>query len=342
MIQPQSRHSEVSVDDSRDKEIVLSRVFDAPRELVWKVWTDPAHVVNWWGPRGFTNTTKSMDVKVGGKWSYTMHGPDGRDYENLITYLEVDEPARLAYKHGGAVEAEPVNFQVTVNFEPAGADGKQTRVTSRMVFPSAKNKDFVIREYNALEGGKQHLTRLGEYLDEMLARGDSSAESMSPPFVIIRVVKASLDIVFRAWTEREQLMQWFGPKGTTMPTCSLDLRPDGIFHYAMQFPNGYVMWGRWVFREIVAPEKLVFVSSFSDEAGHLAREASHQDWPLEMLLTVTFEEHAGFGKGTVVTVKSSALNATDAERATFLAGFDSMTQGWTGTFEQLDEFLAGK
>ena len=342
MIQPARQHSEVTVDASQEKEIVLSRVFDAPRELVWKVWTDPAHVNNWWGPRGFTNTTLSMEFKVGGQWRYTMHGPDGRDYENLITYLEIDEPNRLTYKHGGAGDTEPINFHVTVTFEQAGSDGTQTRLTSRMVFPSAKNKDFVIREYNALEGGKQHLTRLGEYLDNVLVSQEFVGESTSKPFIITRVVKAPPEVVYRAWTERDQLMQWFGPKGTTMPRCSLDLRPGGMFHYALQLPDGYIMWGRWVFREIVPSEKLVFVSSFSDEAGNVARDKFHLDWPLEMLSMVTFEEHAGLGKGTVVTVNWSALNATDSERATFLAGFDSMTQGWTGTFEQLDEFLAGK
>ena len=144
-----------------DREIAATRVFDAPRELVWKVWTDPEHVAKWWGPDGFTTTTHSMEVKPGGVWRFVMHGPDGRDYQNKITYLEVVKPERLVYKHGGDKEVEPVNFHVTVTFREQ--DGK-TRLDMRMIFPSAKARDHVIETYGAFEGLKQHLGRLGEYL----------------------------------------------------------------------------------------------------------------------------------------------------------------------------------
>src|SRR5207248_2469506 len=93
-----------------DREIVATRIFDAPRELVFKVWTDPKHIGNWWGPKGFATTTFSMDVRPGGVWRFVMHGPDGRDYENKITYLEVVAPERIVYKHGGDADCEPVNF----------------------------------------------------------------------------------------------------------------------------------------------------------------------------------------------------------------------------------------
>jgi uncharacterized protein YndB with AHSA1/START domain len=154
-------------DDSRnaalvgDREIRGTRVFDAPRELVWKVWTDPEHVVRWWGPDGFTTTTHSMDVKPGGVWRFVMHGPDGRDYQNQITYLEVVKPERLVYKHGGGKDVEPVNFEVTVTFKEQGG---KTRLDMRMVFPSAKARTHVIETYGAFEGLKQHLGRLKEYL----------------------------------------------------------------------------------------------------------------------------------------------------------------------------------
>jgi uncharacterized protein YndB with AHSA1/START domain len=144
-----------------DREIAAVRVFDAPRELVWKVWTDPEHVGKWWGPNGFTTTTHSMEVKPGGVWRFVMHGPDGRDYENKITYIEVLKPERLVYKHGGDKEVEPVNFQVTVSFREQSG---RTRVDMRMVFPSAKARDHVIETYGAFEGLKQHLGRLGAYL----------------------------------------------------------------------------------------------------------------------------------------------------------------------------------
>ena len=83
--------------ESADREIIATRVFDAPRELVFKMWTDPKHVGRWWGPRGFTTTIHEMDVKPGGIWRLTMHGPDGRDYKNKVVFLEVEEPERLVY-----------------------------------------------------------------------------------------------------------------------------------------------------------------------------------------------------------------------------------------------------
>ncbi len=144
-----------------DREIAAVRVFDAPRELVWKVWTDPEHVVRWWGPDGFTTTTHSMDVKPGGVWRFVMHGPDGRDYQNKITYLEVVKPERLVYQHGGDQDVDPVNFEVTVTFKEQGG---KTRLDMRMVFPSAKARTHVIETHGAFEGLKQHLGRLEEYL----------------------------------------------------------------------------------------------------------------------------------------------------------------------------------
>jgi hypothetical protein len=87
-----------------DREIRGTRVFDAPRELVWKVWTEPEHIGKWWGPNGFTTTTHKMEVKAGGVWRFVMHGPDGRDYQNKITFIEVvkhdrhpHDPARLGF-----------------------------------------------------------------------------------------------------------------------------------------------------------------------------------------------------------------------------------------------------
>jgi uncharacterized protein YndB with AHSA1/START domain len=147
-----------------DREMVIARVIDAPRELVWKAWTDPYHVAQWWGPDGFTTTTHSMDVRPGGVWRFVMHGPDGTDYLNRIVYVEIEEPARLVYKHTGEVDHEDIRFETTVTFEEAAGE---TRVTLRSVFPSAEERDRVIREYNALEGGKQHLARLDDYVSNL-------------------------------------------------------------------------------------------------------------------------------------------------------------------------------
>src|SRR6202795_4626107 len=125
-----------------DREIRGTRVFHAPRELVWKVWTEPEHIGKWWGPNGFTTTTHKMEVKAGGVWRFVMHGPDGRDYQNKITFEEAVRPERIVYSHGGAVDGEPVQFKTTVVFEDLG---RRTRIIWRADFPSATKRDRLIK-----------------------------------------------------------------------------------------------------------------------------------------------------------------------------------------------------
>lgn len=146
-----------------DCELEVTRVFDAPRELVWKAWTDPDHVGAWWGPNGFTTTTSSMDVRPGGAWRFVMRGPDGKAYDNLVVYREVQAPHRLAYWHGEK-EGDPHAFEVVVTF--AEEDGK-TRVSLRQTYPSKEARDFVVKEFGAVEGGMQTLARLAEHLKHM-------------------------------------------------------------------------------------------------------------------------------------------------------------------------------
>ncbi len=149
-----------------DRELVFTRVFDAPRELVFKVWTDPKHIVEWWGPRGFRTESLDMDVRPGGAWRLIMHGPDGRDYRNRIVYMEVVRPERLVYKHAGEEQDESVRFQVTVTFEDAGG---KTKLTMRMLFETGAERDDVISRYEADKGGVQTLERLAEHLTKKAA-----------------------------------------------------------------------------------------------------------------------------------------------------------------------------
>lgn len=156
-------------------------------------------------------------------------------------------------------------------------------------------------------------------------------------FIISRTFAAPRDVLWRAWTDAEELKKWFGPKGCTLPHAHMDFRPGGTFHYAMRTPDGSEMWGKWVFREIVAPEKLVMISSFSDAQGGVTRHPLSATWPLEMLATTTFDERDG---ETTVTVRWSPFNATEQETGTFNGAHESMRTGWGGTFEQLADYLA--
>jgi uncharacterized protein YndB with AHSA1/START domain len=163
--------------------------------------------------------------------------------------------------------------------------------------------------------------------------------STNPPFSISRDFDAPRDLVFRAWTEADRLAAWFGPVGFTTFSSRLDLRPGGQFHYGMRAPNGSEMWGKWVFREVKPPERLVFVASFSDEGAATTRAPFAGDWPLEVLSTVTFAEKGG---RTTLTMTAEPVNATDAERKRFADGFESMTKGWGGTLDALAAYLARK
>jgi len=316
-----------------DREIIIFRTFDAPRELVFTAWTDPSHLIHWWGPTGFTTRVQEMNVRPGGVWRLVMRGPDGREYKNRIIFLEVVKPARLVYKHDPEEGSEPVTFETTVTFTDEGR-GK-TKVTMRMSFPTEAERDLVVDKYGAIEGGNQTLGRLAEYLPQM--DSGSIGDSSSRQFVFTRVFDAPRDLVWKAFTEPERLMQWWGPKGFKMLTCKVDPRPGGIFHYGMRSPDGRDMWGKWVYREIAAPERMVTVVSFTDEEGNPSRHPMNPAWPLEVLHTMTLSERDG---KTTLTVYGIPVNASEAERKTFEDGLGSMERGFTGTLNQLADYLA--
>ena len=157
------------------------------------------------------------------------------------------------------------------------------------------------------------------------------------PFKISRTFDAPREQIWKAWSVRWRLMEWFGPKGFKMPAAKLDFRPGGDFHYCLAAPDGHEMWGRFLYREILAPEKIVLVSFFSDESGAVTRHPMSATWPLETLSTFTLLEANG---RTTATIEWTPLRATDEEITTFNAAHDGMKQGWTGTFDQLEAYLA--
>jgi uncharacterized protein YndB with AHSA1/START domain len=310
-----------------DREIVLSRTFDAPRELVFRAFTDPAHLPQWWGPRGFTVTVQEIDIRPGGVWRFMMHGPDGVDYPNWIAYQEIAAPERIAYAHGG--EGDEPEFHGSIQFED---DGGRTRLTMRLLLPTVEARARVVG-FGAIELGHQTLDRLAEHLPMVVADPDAAGDV----FTLTRVFAARRDQVFRAWTDREHLMRWWGPAGFTVIDCTNDPRPGGRMHYRLRGPGEVEMWGKWEYREIVAPERLAFVSSFSDAEGGTTRPPFGDPWPVDILVTLTFDEQHG---RTIVTLRSVPLDATEAERRTFREGRQSMQQGWGGTLDQLAAHLA--
>jgi uncharacterized protein YndB with AHSA1/START domain len=171
----------------------------------------------------------------------------------------------------------------------------------------------------------------------MAASDDSARPSGERELVITRVFEAPHELVWKAFTEPEQLAHWWGPQGFTMLVHTLDFRPGGVFHYSMRSPDGHVMWGRFVYRDIQAPERMVFVSCFSDEEGNVTRAPFSSTWPLQILNTVTLTESDG---ETTVTLRGGPIDATEEERETFWKGQESVRQGFAGTFDQLAAYLA--
>lgn len=141
--------------DTSNRELAITRTFDASRDLLFRVWTSPEHIAHWWGPKGFTNTILEMDVRPGGVWRYIMHGPDGTDYPNRITYLEVVKPEKLVYMHGD--DTDPDQFRGTVTFEDLG---ERTRLSMKMIFKTPEDLAQVIERHGAKEGLTQNMDRL--------------------------------------------------------------------------------------------------------------------------------------------------------------------------------------
>jgi uncharacterized protein YndB with AHSA1/START domain len=156
------------------------------------------------------------------------------------------------------------------------------------------------------------------------------------PFVMTHEVDAPRDLVFKVWTENEHLKKWMSPKGFVMTEATNDLRPGGTFLYCLRSPDGKELWGKWVYREITPPSRIVLVNSFSDPKGGLTRHPMSATWPLEMLATTTLTENNG---RTSLSLEWIRLNPTDEERKTCETTHDGMRIGWSGTFEQLDAYL---
>ena len=147
-----------------DREIVINRVISAPPELVFEAFTDVRHLSRWWGPEGFTTTTRAFEFGVGGEWDFVMHGPDGTDYQEWITWTEIAPSERIALRHGES-RGDPNAFESVLTFVP---DGAATRIEMRTVFPTKELRDEAVEKYHAIEGAQQTLANLAAYVSEII------------------------------------------------------------------------------------------------------------------------------------------------------------------------------
>jgi uncharacterized protein YndB with AHSA1/START domain len=150
-----------------EREIVIARVIDAPRELVFEAFTEVRHLSRWWGPDGFTTTTRAFEFRVGGEWEFVMHGPDGTDYQEWISWTEIAPPERIVLLHGESRD-DPNAFESALTFR---SDGATTRIEMRTLFPSKELRDEAVDKYHAVEAGRQTLNNLATYVTEIVCKG---------------------------------------------------------------------------------------------------------------------------------------------------------------------------
>lgn len=310
---------------SKSRHITLTRVYDAPVTAVWEAWTVPAEVAQWWGPRGFTLTTHSRDLRPGGHWHYTMHGPDGTDYENTTQYLEVVPRERLVYDHGGHRDRPPLFRVVALFSERQGRT--QLDLTFSLATPEAAEE---IRVFIRKANGESTWDRLGEHLVKRCADKEQ--------FIINRSFPAGIDEVYRMWTDPAHLAQWLPPTGATMRFLRAEPRVGGTSLYVMDGAGGASFHGLLKYLALEPPTRIVYTQQFcnADEQG--VRPPFFADWPLTMLTTV---ELASEGPDqTRVTVSWEPHEATAADIAEFTRQRSSMAGGWGGSFDKLEALLA--
>ncbi len=307
-------------------EIQISRIYNAPKRLVWEAWVDPKRAAHWWGPRGFTITTESKDLRPGGQWIYTMHGPDGVDYPNIATYHEVVFESRLVYDHGATATTPPL-FRVTVTFEEK--DGK-TFMEMTMALETAEAAE-AIKGFIKQANGYSTWDRLGEYLEKQ--------ETGRELFLINRSFKAPIDKVYDLWTKPEHIKRWLPPTGFEMEYLREEVRPGGNCFFKMFNSEGVTMFGTIRYKEMSRPYRLLYVQDFRDADEKLSRHPMLDAWPESMQALVTFTKESD--DETRVTVQwTPADNATAEELKAFIEMRTSMTMGWTGSFDKLETMLA--
>lgn len=310
---------------NKPNEIYITRIYNAPVNLVWDAWTDPKQAAQWWGPRGFTITTHSKDLRVGGHWHYTMHGPDGTDYPNKTKYFEVEKHSLLVYDHGGNDEQAPL-FRVTVRFSET--KGK-TKMEMTMALPSAQAAEET-KKFIKKAGGNGTWDRLAEYLDQEIQSKET--------FVINRTFNAPLKLMYEMWTNPKHFSKWLAPTGFNMTFIRADIKPGGSSFYYMDNDAGMKMYGRAEYLEVRSPDRLVYTQQFCDENEKLSRHPMAPTWPATMLTTVTLAEEGP--DQTRVTVQWETYGPTTAEELeTFIKAKAGMAMGWGGSFDKLEEYV---
>lgn len=310
---------------TKANEIKLLRVYEAPLSVVWDAWADPAKAAQWWGPRGFTITNHSKDLRPGGHWTYTMHGPDGVDYPNSTKYLEVVEGSKLVYDHGGNEDRPPM-FRVTVLFSESNGG---TAMDMTMAFPTPEIAEAT-RKFIKSVAGDSTWDRFGEYL--------AKATSDKEIFMINRSFDAPIEQVYNVWIDPAHISKWLPPADFDMQFIKADIKTGGSSFYCMSNESGLKMYGRAEYLELRRPDRIVYTQQFCDENEQLSRHPFAPTWPATMLAIIEFTSE-GPNRTRVTATSECHGPTTPEELETFMKARGSMTMGWNGSFDKLEEHL---
>jgi uncharacterized protein YndB with AHSA1/START domain len=305
--------------------LVITRIFDAPRERVWKSWTDPVHAMRWWGPKDFTAPFAKIDLRIGGRYLNCMRSPDGKEYWSTGEYREIVPPERLvmtdsfADDKGNIVPASyygmpgewPLELLVAVTFEDL--DGETKMVLRHDGIPAGK----MLEETRT--GWNQSFDKLAEILSEK-AGTSITAEPGKQEIIITRIYDAPRSLVFKAYTDPKLIPGWWGPKRFTTAIDKMDVRPGGVWRFIQTDEGGNEFAFHGVYHDIVRPERIVQTFEFESAPGQVSLE------------TAVFEE---LGSRTKVTSKAVFQSVNDRDEMLR----SGMEEGVKETIDRLADLL---
>lgn len=302
-----------------EREVVIQRTFDAPRRLVFDVLTQPEHVRQWWGLRDHEMVVCEIDLRVGGKWRYVLQAPDGSQHGFSGEYREIEPPERLVSTEGYEALPPGHDYVATVTLEEQ--DGR-TLLSSHLEYRSVEDRDGHLS--SGMEAGmRETYDRLAEHLAQEQANTRTS-------ITLTREFDAPVEAVWRAWTDPEQLMRWWGPVGFTAPTAEIDLRVGGKYVYCMRSPEGEDVYSAGTFLKVEPFEELVYTDSFADSEGNIVDPAVYgvDYYPQPTRVTIRLED---LGGRTRLTLTHSGLPAGEHS--------EMASAGWSSSLDKLAAFL---
>ena len=323
-------HTEILAPAGR-QEIVVTRKYNAPRELVYKIVTDPKLIPHWWGPRNLTTHVERMEVKPGGQWRFVQHDPQGNIFAFHGVYHEAKAPELLIY----TMEWEALPGHVLLDIDRFDEQDGETICTSRSIFETVEDRDGMLQQ--GMESGTKVVTeRIIELLNLLSQPGKlqtsmQEQHSDGSSLKITRLFNAPPEKVWQRWMDPGEYMCWAAPKGFTVCDAKIDMHVGGKFLNCMRGPDGKEVWGTGIYKEIIEPNHFVYSDSFADEHGNIVPASYYgmpADFPLEMEVEVTLEnlegktrmtlEHCGFPQGEII---------------------EQAKQGWNEEFDKLAECL---